>query len=114
MLDKTNYIIRKKTKVDYQCVVQLGGELRGDDVDLEALPMLPGSNVKTHNEENLREKRRKKCEENLLSQKTSFSSIFWGKLPEKTDVYTSSNVKMQNKKIVIKNAVFLFLNIPPW
>ena len=34
-------------------------------------------------------------------------------LPEKTDVYTSSNVKMQNKKNVIKNAVFLFLNIPP-
>ena len=67
--------------------------------------------LRRQNKENLREKRRKKFKENLLSQKTS---IFEGKIARKTDVYTSSNVKMQNNKIVLKNAVFLFLNIPPW
>ena len=70
--------------------------------------------LRRQNEENLRENEGKNAKKIYSHKKRRFRPFSGGKVPEKTKDYTSSNVKIQNKKIVIKNAVFLFLNIPPW
>ena len=41
------------------------------------------------------------------------NDVFCPKIDQKTKVFTSSNVKKQNKHIFVKKHRFWFLNIPP-
>ena len=42
------------------------------------------------------------------------NDVFCPKIDQKTKVFTSSNVKKQNKHLFVKKHRFWLLNIPPW